>query len=144
MSHPVRKKTLLVILDGFGINPDERFNAIARAKTPNFDNWLNNKPNTTLLASGKAVGLPDGQMGSSEVGHSILGSGVVVAQELVRISAAIEDKSIFDSPIPQRGQHRYLMLHPVFRIPDQRNIVFLPPTYRVLGLRIDQFQSSTG
>ena len=99
MSHPVRKKTLLVILDGFGINPDERFNAIARANTPNFDNWLNNKPNTTLLASGKAVGLPDGQMGSSEVGHSILGSGVVVAQELVRISAAIEDKSIFDSPI---------------------------------------------
>ncbi|MCA8837102.1 MAG: 2,3-bisphosphoglycerate-independent phosphoglycerate mutase, partial [Proteobacteria bacterium] len=89
MKHPVRKKTLLVIIDGFGINPDERFNAIAQAKTPNFDNWLKNKPNTTLLASGRAVGLPEGQMGSSEVGHSILGSGVVVAQELVRISAAI-------------------------------------------------------
>ncbi len=93
-----RRPTLLVILDGFGINPDPRNNAIAIAATPNFDRYFAAGPMTLLEASGRGVGLPAGQMGNSEVGHMTIGCGMIVKQDLVRIDDAIEDGSFFDNP----------------------------------------------
>ena len=93
-----RRSTLLVILDGFGINPDPTHNAIAIAETPNFDRYFRQYPLTTLEASGRGVGLPAGQMGNSEVGHMTIGCGCIVKQDLVRIDDAIEDGSFFDNP----------------------------------------------
>jgi len=93
-----RRPALLVILDGFGINPDPTHNAIQQAKTPNFDRYFADYPMTTLEASGRGVGLPAGQMGNSEVGHMTIGSGTIVKQDLVRIDDAIEDGSFFENP----------------------------------------------
>lgn len=90
-----RRKTILVILDGFGVNPSKRFNAVHEANTPNFDRYFGQYPHTTLQASGRAVGLPDGQMGNSEVGHMTIGCGAILRQDLVRIEDAIEDGSFF-------------------------------------------------
>jgi 2,3-bisphosphoglycerate-independent phosphoglycerate mutase len=84
---------VLVILDGWGYRKDARANAIAAAKTPNVNAFFETYPSTLIHTSGKRVGLPDGQMGNSEVGHLNLGAGRVVPQELVRISDAIEDGS---------------------------------------------------
>ena len=89
--HPV----ILIILDGFGVNPAKANNAIALAKTPHLDRYFAAHPHTTLQASGRAVGLPDGQMGNSEVGHMTLGSGCRVRQDLVLIDDAIADRSFF-------------------------------------------------
>lgn len=89
---------VLVILDGWGYRHDDRANAIALANTPIMDSLLATYPHTLIEASGKAVGLPKGQMGNSEVGHLNIGAGRVVPQELVRISDAIEDGSIFRNP----------------------------------------------
>lgn len=86
----MKKPFLLMILDGFGINPDKYGNAVAAANTPNIDNVFKKYPHTTLNASGTAVGLPEGQMGNSEVGHLNIGAGRVVYQELMRINNAIE------------------------------------------------------
>jgi len=93
-----RRPALLVILDGFGINPDPAHNAILQAKTPNFDRYFADYPMTTLEASGRGVGLPAGQMGNSEVGHMTIGSGTIVKQDLVRIDDAIEDGSFYENP----------------------------------------------
>ena len=93
-----RRPTLLVILDGFGINPDPTHNAVVQAKTPNFDRYFSEYPMTTLEASGRGVGLPAGQMGNSEVGHMTIGCGSIVKQDLVRIDDAIEDGSFFTNP----------------------------------------------
>ncbi|EIJ34899.1 2,3-bisphosphoglycerate-independent phosphoglycerate mutase [Thiothrix nivea] len=90
-----RRKTILVILDGFGVNPSKRFNAVHEADTPNFDRYFGKYPHTTLQASGRAVGLPDGQMGNSEVGHMTIGCGSILRQDLVRIEDAIDDGSFF-------------------------------------------------
>ncbi|BAQ63855.1 2,3-bisphosphoglycerate-independent phosphoglycerate mutase [Geminocystis sp. NIES-3709] len=90
---------VLVILDGWGYREDSQDNAIALAKTPVMDSLLEVYPNTLINASGRAVGLPNGQMGNSEVGHLNLGAGRVVPQELVRISDAVEDGSIFKDPV---------------------------------------------
>ncbi|NLL56424.1 MAG: 2,3-bisphosphoglycerate-independent phosphoglycerate mutase [Clostridiales bacterium] len=81
----------LIILDGFGINTSEYGNAIKKAKTPFWDSLINKYPNTMLGASGMDVGLPDGQMGNSEVGHLNIGAGRVVYQELTRITKSIKD-----------------------------------------------------
>ena len=94
----LRRPVLLVILDGFGINPDPTHNAILQAETPNFDRYFAEYPMTTLQASGRGVGLPAGQMGNSEVGHMTIGSGSIVKQDLVRIDDAIEDGSFFENP----------------------------------------------
>jgi len=94
----LRRPTLLIILDGFGVNPDPTHNAIALARTPNFDRYFAAYPLTTLEASGRGVGLPAGQMGNSEVGHMTIGSGSIVKQDLVRIDDAIEDGSFFTNP----------------------------------------------
>lgn len=84
----------LIIMDGYGINSTTEGNAIAAANTPNLDSYMKNYPNTQLLASGLAVGLPDGQMGNSEVGHTNIGAGRVVYQMLVKITKDIEDGTI--------------------------------------------------
>ena len=97
-SATLRRPTLLIILDGFGTNPDPTHNAVVQASTPNFDRYFAEYPLTTLEASGRGVGLPAGQMGNSEVGHMTIGSGGIVRQDLVRIDDAIEDGSFFDNP----------------------------------------------
>ncbi len=85
----------LIILDGFGIRKEKFGNAIASAGTPNLDKLIKQFPNTTLKASGNAVGLPEGQMGNSEVGHLTLGSGRVILQDLMKIDSEIKTKSFF-------------------------------------------------
>ena len=77
---------MLMILDGFGLNPERAGNAIAAAKTPNLDMIFSKYPKTSLSASGLSVGLPEGQMGNSEVGHLNIGAGRIVYQELTRIT----------------------------------------------------------
>ncbi|MFN5515847.1 MAG: 2,3-bisphosphoglycerate-independent phosphoglycerate mutase [Cyanobacteriota bacterium] len=98
MAHAPVSPVVLVILDGWGYRPDDRANAIALAKTPVMDSLLATYPQTLINTSGKDVGLPRGQMGNSEVGHLNLGAGRVVPQELVRISDAVEDGSLFENP----------------------------------------------
>ena len=90
---------LLVIMDGFGEAAASPGNAITAADTPNLDRFFSECPTTTLDASGLAVGLPDGQMGNSEVGHLNIGAGRVVYQELTRINLAVKDRSIFENPV---------------------------------------------
>ena len=82
---------VLVILDGFGINPRKEYNAIANANTPNLDALLRDYPNSRLSMSGVDVGLPAGQMGNSEVGHMILGAGRIVYQDLTLIHKDIDE-----------------------------------------------------
>jgi 2,3-bisphosphoglycerate-independent phosphoglycerate mutase len=88
---------VLVILDGWGYRQSKEANAIAEANTPVMDSLSETYPRTLIRTSGKAVGLPDGQMGNSEVGHLNLGAGRVVPQELVRITDAVEDGSILEN-----------------------------------------------
>lgn len=90
---------VLAILDGWGHRQATEANAIATAETPVFDSLLTTYPNKLIKTSGKDVGLPEGQMGNSEVGHLNLGAGRIVPQELVRISDAVEDGSIFRNPV---------------------------------------------
>jgi len=100
MTDPVgvpRHPLLLVILDGFGVNPSKLNNAIAQAHTPRLDEYFFRYPFTILSASGSCVGLPEGQMGNSEVGHITLGSGCIIRQDLVLIDDAITDGSFFDN-----------------------------------------------
>ncbi|MFW3616969.1 2,3-bisphosphoglycerate-independent phosphoglycerate mutase [Billgrantia antri] len=87
----VPRPVALIILDGYGHNPDPTDNAVAAARTPNMDRLWQERPHALLHTDGKYVGLPEGQMGNSEVGHMNLGAGRVVYQELTRISKAIED-----------------------------------------------------
>ena len=91
------KRHLLLILDGWGLADDPSVSAIEQADTPFVDSLFERYPHATLQASGRAVGLPDGQMGNSEVGHTNLGAGRVVWQEILRISKAIEDESFFEN-----------------------------------------------
>ncbi len=88
------KKALLMILDGWGIGDKSKSDVIATVGAPNIENLEKNFPNAQLLTSGENVGLPDGQMGNSEVGHLNIGAGRVVYQDLVRINLAIRDNSI--------------------------------------------------
>ena len=92
-----KKPYVLCIMDGFGKNPSQHGNAIAMAKKPNLDKLMAECPYTYIGASGMDVGLPDGQMGNSEVGHTNIGAGRVVFQDLPRISRAIEDGSFFEN-----------------------------------------------
>jgi len=92
----MKKPLILMILDGFGIAP-EYGNAIQAAKKPNIDRLFNNNPLTQIGASGLNVGLPDGQMGNSEVGHTNIGAGRIVYQELTRITKSIKDGDFFEN-----------------------------------------------
>jgi len=90
---------VLLVLDGWGINGNIAGNAIAKAYAPTYKNLIDEYPQTELLAAGEAVGLPDGQMGNSEVGHLNLGAGRIVYQDSTRISKAIRDKEFFQNPV---------------------------------------------
>jgi len=94
----MNKQVLLVILDGWGIAPNAEASAVDKAQTPYFKSLLNRFPHSTLQASGEAVGLPDGQMGNSEVGHMNIGAGRVVYQELVRIGKTIQERKLGQIP----------------------------------------------
>ncbi|CAI3926394.1 AlkP superfamily (GpmI) (PDB:1EJJ) [Commensalibacter communis] len=93
------RPVMLTILDGFGYNPERKNNAIANANTPNLDYLLKECPHALLEASGEDVGLPDGQMGNSEVGHMGIGAGRIIMQELPKIGKAVKDGSILQKPL---------------------------------------------
>lgn len=95
VQHPV----LLVILDGWGYTEETRFNAIHAARTPHWDRLWQGSPHTLIRCSGLDVGLPDDQMGNSEVGHMHLGAGRLVYQDFTRISKAIDDGDFYDNPV---------------------------------------------
>ncbi|SFA68754.1 phosphoglycerate mutase [Acetitomaculum ruminis DSM 5522] len=95
----MKKTTVLLIMDGFGLNENPEHNAVYSAKTPNLDNLMKNYPFVKGNASGLNVGLPDGQMGNSEVGHLNMGAGRIVYQELTRITKAIEDGDFFENKV---------------------------------------------
>jgi 2,3-bisphosphoglycerate-independent phosphoglycerate mutase len=93
-----KKPVMLIILDGYGINPREEGNAVRAAHKPNMDGFMRDYPNTVIHTSGMDVGLPQGQMGNSEVGHTNIGAGRIVYQELTRITKSIEDGDFFEKP----------------------------------------------
>jgi 2,3-bisphosphoglycerate-independent phosphoglycerate mutase len=93
----MKKPLILIIMDGWGINPEKENNAVYIAKTPNIDTYKEQYPYCELGASGSSVGLPDGQMGNSEVGHLNLGAGRIVHQDFSLIDAAIKKKAFFDN-----------------------------------------------
>ena len=93
----MKKPTVLMILDGYGINEKKEHNAIAQANTPVMDKLMSEYPCVKGLASGMAVGLPNGQMGNSEVGHLNMGAGRIVYQELTRITKEIDDGTFFSN-----------------------------------------------
>jgi 2,3-bisphosphoglycerate-independent phosphoglycerate mutase len=101
MSNPTPRPVMLMILDGWGWRDDIEDNAIRQARTPNFDRLWAHGPHAFLRTSGEDVGLPDGQMGNSEVGHLNIGAGRVVMQELPRIGRAIADGSLAQAPALQ-------------------------------------------
>ena len=95
-----KKPVMLCIMDGFGWTPDKTFgNAVAAANKPNLDKLFANYPMTTIEASGMAVGLPDGQMGNSEVGHTNMGAGRIVYQQLTLITKSIKDGEMLKNPV---------------------------------------------
>ena len=95
----MKKKVLLMILDGWGITQDEEVSAIAKANTPFMDSLPDKFPHATLRTDGMNVGLPEGQMGNSEVGHMNLGAGRIVYQDLVKINMAVEKDTLKDEPV---------------------------------------------
>ena len=97
---------LLLVMDGYGLSPQKEGNAIALASKPNLDRIFSGYKHTTLGASGLDVGLPEGQMGNSEVGHLNLGAGRVVYQEITRIDKAVEEKTFFENPVLVEGMEK--------------------------------------
>ena len=93
-----KKPVVLMILDGYGLNERKEGNAVALAKTPVMDRLMEEYPFVRGNASGMAVGLPEGQMGNSEVGHLNMGAGRIVYQELTRITKEIQDGTFFENP----------------------------------------------
>ncbi|MFC0559362.1 2,3-bisphosphoglycerate-independent phosphoglycerate mutase [Halalkalibacter alkalisediminis] len=92
-----KKPVALIILDGFAMRDEVKGNAVAQAKKPNFDRFWNQYPHATLEAQGEAVGLPEGQMGNSEVGHLNIGAGRVVYQSLTRVNLSIREGDFFEN-----------------------------------------------
>ena len=92
-----KKPVVLMILDGYGLNEKSEHNAVAMGNTPVMDRLMKEYPFVKGYASGMAVGLPDGQMGNSEVGHLNMGAGRIVYQELTRITKAIQDGDFFEN-----------------------------------------------
>ena len=89
------KQYILMIMDGVGLNDESKENAFKLANTPNLDKLIAKYPNTYIATSGMAVGLPEGQMGNSEVGHTNIGAGRIVYQDLTRITKEINDGDFF-------------------------------------------------
>jgi 2,3-bisphosphoglycerate-independent phosphoglycerate mutase len=108
----------LVVLDGWGLAPDGPGNAISLASTPVFDELWNEDPHTTLTAMGPSVGLPEGQMGNSEVGHLNLGAGAIVPQDLARIDAAVEDGSLASNEVLQAALKDAPRIHLIGLVSD--------------------------
>jgi len=102
----MKKPLALIIMDGFGDRPETDGNAIRAAKTPNLDRLFAENPRTDIGASGMDVGLPEGQMGNSEVGHTNIGAGRVVYQELTRITKAIEEGTVYQNPVLTEAMDR--------------------------------------
>lgn len=94
-----KKLMMLMILDGYGINENEKGNAVKLANTPNIDKLMKTCPTTTIYTSGLKVGLPEGQMGNSEVGHTNIGAGRIVYQDLTKITKSIEDGDFFSNEV---------------------------------------------
>ena len=94
-----KKPVVLCILDGWGLTEDKKYSAIAKANVPNFNSYIKQYPNSKLNASGEFVGLPDGQMGNSEVGHTNIGAGRIVMQDLPMINRDVANNSVKDRPI---------------------------------------------
>ncbi|MDQ0162004.1 2,3-bisphosphoglycerate-independent phosphoglycerate mutase [Aeribacillus alveayuensis] len=92
-----KKPVALIVLDGFALREETKGNAVAQAKKPNFDRYWNEFPHATLKACGEAVGLPEGQMGNSEVGHLNIGAGRIVYQSLTRVNVAIREGEFFEN-----------------------------------------------
>lgn len=105
------KPLALIILDGWGYREAQEYNAIAKAKTPHWDKLWRSYPHCTLSGSGLDVGLPEGQMGNSEVGHLTMGAGRRTYQDLTRISEAIKEGSFFQNPILKAAFHNPAALH---------------------------------
>ena len=101
-----KKPVMLMILDGWGIAPPGPGNAADLARTPHMDSYFARFPHNRLQASGEAVGLPEGQMGNSEVGHMTIGSGRIIYQSLTRITRAIKDGSFFANPVLREAMDR--------------------------------------
>ncbi|KQC29739.1 2,3-bisphosphoglycerate-independent phosphoglycerate mutase [Flagellimonas eckloniae] len=95
----MNKKVILMILDGWGKSPDPKVSAIAQANTPFIDSLYNDYPNSNLLTDGMNVGLPEGQMGNSEVGHMNLGAGRIVYQDLAKINKAVKEDTLKDESV---------------------------------------------
>ena len=94
----IRKPLILVIMDGYGLNPNQEGNAILKAKKPNLDYLFSRYPTTKLKTCGEAVGLPEGQMGNSEVGHLNIGAGRVVYQSFTRVHRAVQEDTLIKMP----------------------------------------------
>ncbi|HSI70032.1 MAG TPA: 2,3-bisphosphoglycerate-independent phosphoglycerate mutase [Gillisia sp.] len=99
----MNKKVILMILDGWGITQNEKVSAVAQAHTPYFDSLMREYPHGQLLTHGMNVGLPDGQMGNSEVGHMNLGAGRIVYQDLAKINLAVKNKSLSSEPVLEQA-----------------------------------------
>ncbi len=99
----MNKKVILMILDGWGVTQDPKVSAVAQAKTPNFDSLIQKYPHAELLTHGMNVGLPEGQMGNSEVGHMNLGAGRIVYQDLAKINLAVQNNSLIQEPVLQQA-----------------------------------------
>jgi len=144
VSNQTPHPAVLCICDGWGCSHESRGNAIALARTPNFDQLWSKWPHTTLAASGRAVGLPEGQQGNSEVGHLTIGAGRVVLQDLTRIDDAISDGSFFANPVLRsavalaltRGSRLHLMglVSPGGVHSHQNHLVALCELSRRMGL----------
>src|SRR5215471_14090524 len=104
MSRP--KPLVLIILDGWGYSPKAEANAIALARKPTYDHLLREYPNTLIQTSGPFVGLPDGQMGNSEVGHMNMGAGRIVHMDITRIDLMIANKQLQNIPLFQQAMDR--------------------------------------
>ena len=117
---------VIIIRDGWGINPNSRYNAVANAHTPNIDSFLKRYPSTILEAAGTAVGLPPGYQGSSEVGHLNIGAGRVVKQEITRINEAIE-------------KNRFLQVHASRELLTTASRI----THRYISWELSRMQAST-
>ena len=103
-----KRTAILIILDGWGYSKELEFNAIYHANTPNWDQLWQHAAHTLIDASGSVVGLPQGQMGNSEVGHINIGAGRVVYQELTRIDKAIKENIFSDNTVLNQAIERIL------------------------------------
>jgi 2,3-bisphosphoglycerate-independent phosphoglycerate mutase len=109
---------VLIILDGWGLAPDGPGNAVSLARTPVFDELWASKPHTQLIAMGESVGLPEGQMGNSEVGHLNLGAGAIVPQDLARIDAAVKDGTLGENETLQAALRDAPRVHLIGLVSD--------------------------